>query len=272
MAIIAMTREMGTLGKEVARAFAQRMGYTVIHAEVAGHGNERARRGEESEVYRFLEGSQDELDKWRSNRASGGFLTPEQIFEIALEGNVLIRGWGAAKLLRSVPNVLSLRVCAPMDFRIDQMSRRLGIDSALARREIERSDAAHSSVLMHFFGADWIDPLHYDLVLNTGHLTPEACAQILCDTVSGPAFAETEASRKRLTDCLLEARIRSALTSDRRLQHSGPHIQVSVDDARVRLYGLVTESTAPREAADLVSAQLGVQALKNDIAYAGRVD
>lgn len=272
MAIIAMTREMGTLGKEVAREFARRTNYTVIHAELAEPGSEHARRGEESEVYRFLEGSQEELDKWRSNRASGGYLTPDQIFEIALEGNVLIRGWGAAKLLRSVPNILSLRVCAPMDFRVDQMQRRLGIDPISARREIERNDAAHSSILMRFFGADWTDPLQYDLALNTGHLPHDVCADILCDTVDSAAFAATESGRRKLMDCLMEARIRSALASSNRLHRSGSHIHVSVDDAKVRLYGLVTESGAPREAETLVMAQTGVEALQNDIAYAGRFD
>ena len=54
MTIIAMTREMGSLGKEVAREFARRMNYSVVHHELVEESS--ARSGEQSEVYRFLEG------------------------------------------------------------------------------------------------------------------------------------------------------------------------------------------------------------------------
>ncbi len=272
MAIVTMTREMGTLGKEVARELSQRMNYTVIHAELTEPESQRAQRGEESEVYRFLEGSQDELDKWRNNHSSGGYLTPEEIFEIALDGNVLIRGWGATRLLSSVPNILSLRVCAPMEFRIDQMQQRLGIDASMALREIKRNDATHSGIFMRFFGVDWTDPLNYDLVMNTGGLSPSVCTDILCDAVTGAVFAETEECRQQLRDNLLEAKIRSALTGDSRLQRSGRHIHFSVQDASVRLYGLVTDATARQTAEHLVAEQSGVRSVSNEIAHATKFD
>ncbi len=212
MTIIAMTREMGTLGKEVAREFARRMNYTVVHHELVEGRGDRFRS--ESEVYRFLEGSQSELEKWKNNRAPEGYLTREQVFEIALEGDAIIRGWGAATLLKSVPNVLSVRVCAPMGFRVSQMEARLGIDERAARREIERSDASHGRAFLRFFEHDWRDPTNYDIVLNTEHLTPDVCADILCDTVRNPAFSETSETRRALLDRLLEARISNAFAED----------------------------------------------------------
>ena len=40
--------------------------------------------------------------------------------------------------------------------------RRLGITEATdARREIERSDAAHAGIARSFFGVDWQNPLLY---------------------------------------------------------------------------------------------------------------
>ena len=36
---------------------------------------------------------------------------------LAQDGGVVIRGWGAIGLLRDVPNILKVRVCAPMEFR-----------------------------------------------------------------------------------------------------------------------------------------------------------
>jgi cytidylate kinase len=268
MTIIAMTREMGTLGKEVAREFARRTNYTVLHHELVESPSERASRSDESEVYRFLEGSEAELDKWRTNRAPGGYLTAMEVFELAHEGSALIRGWGATRLLKAVPNVLSVRVCAPMASRIEEMTRRLGVDDRTARHEIERSDAAHGRTFLRFFDADWRDPDNFDIVLNTAHLTPQTCADILCDTVASPAFDETEESRRVLRHRLIEARISAALATERGLERRGRYIHVSVDADEVRLYGVVADEDARRLAEQVVAAQEGVGKLRNDIVRA----
>lgn len=268
MPIIAMTREMGTLGKDVARELATRMNYTVLHHELVESGDERERRNDESEVYRFLEGSEAKIDTWRSNRAQGGYLTPEEIFEIALEGDVIIRGWGAARLLKPVPNVLSVRVCAPMEFRIEQIRQRLGVDEREARREIERSDAMHGRTFLRFFEADWRDPLNYDLVLNTAQLSPKTCADMLYDTIAGSNFEETDATRRELRDRLLEAQISAALTTDRMLGRRGRHIHNTVTDGEVRLYGLVADGHSRQLAEKIVGAQQGVRNLRNEIVRA----
>jgi hypothetical protein len=44
--------------------------------------------------------------------------TSEEILGLAQRGNVLIRSWGAATLLRDLPQVISVRVCAPMSTRV----------------------------------------------------------------------------------------------------------------------------------------------------------
>ena len=268
MSVVVMTREMGTLGKEVAREFARRKGYSVLHHELVPEASDRHRQRQESEVYRFLEGSEAELQAWRSNRAKGGYLTPAEVLEIALEGVVLIRGWGATRLLKSVPNVLSVRVCAPMDQRIATMQERLGVDARTARREIERSDAAHSRTFLRFFEADWRDPMNYDLVLNTAHVSPATGAEILLEAVETRAFEETDEMRRILGDMALEERIRAMIAGDPMLSGQGRHIEVSVDNADVRLYGLVSDGRSRRAAESLIAEAEGVRSVRNEIAEA----
>ena len=195
-------------------------------------------------------------------------LTREEVFEITLEGDALIRGWGATRLLKSIPNVLSVRVCAPMDFRIEQIKQRLGVDDRAARREILRSDAAHSQTLLRFFEADWRDPLNYDLVMNTANLSPQLCAEMLCNTVANSAFEETEESRREIRDRLLEARISSALIAERKLGRRGRDIHVKVSDAEVRLFGVVTDGQTRQLAENIVTMQPGVRNLRNDLVRA----
>jgi len=64
----------------------------------------------ESEVHRFLEGEASLLERWKLDRKRMSRYTAQEILELAAKGNVLIRGWGATYLLKSVPHVVCVRV------------------------------------------------------------------------------------------------------------------------------------------------------------------
>src|SRR5437764_1045503 len=56
MVAIAMTREMGTLGKDVAQGVADSLGLKVIHSELVEHDLAMRLGVQESAVHRYLEG------------------------------------------------------------------------------------------------------------------------------------------------------------------------------------------------------------------------
>jgi cytidylate kinase len=235
MAVIAMTREMGTLGKEVAQGLADQMGLKVVHHELVEHGLAGRLGMPESAVHRYLEGSTSLLERWKVDSKRLSRYTAEEILELAREGNVVIRGWGATALLQEVPHVLCVRVCAPMAFRERVMMERLGInDASVVRREIERNDAAHARAMHGLFGVDWENPFLYDLVLNTESVPIESCVKLLRLLAESPALQETEDSRSVIADKLLETRIRALLT-DRGI--SG--IEVAARKGKVTLTGMV---------------------------------
>ena len=113
MAVIAMTREIATLGKDVAAGLAERLGLTVVHHEVVEHDIAERAGMRESDVHRFLEGEASLLERWKIDSKRLYRYTAQEILALAVKGNVLIRGWGATYLLRSVPHVICVRVCAP---------------------------------------------------------------------------------------------------------------------------------------------------------------
>src|SRR3979411_1935460 len=139
MSVIAMTREMGTLGKDVAQRIADSLGLKVIHSELVEH-DLAARLGvEDSAVHRYLEGSASLLERWKIDKQKLSRYTAEEILEFVRDGNVVIRGWGAVAVLRAVPHVLRVRVCAPMPFRERVIMWRLGLkDASEARTEMEQ--------------------------------------------------------------------------------------------------------------------------------------
>ncbi|MEZ5818809.1 MAG: cytidylate kinase family protein [Hyphomicrobiaceae bacterium] len=268
MAVIAMTREMGTLGKDVAQGLAERLGLEVVHHELVE--NDIATRSglRESEVRRFLGGGASFLGQWRMDRKRLSHFTSQEILELAARDNVLIRGWGATYLLRDVPHVVCVRICAPMEFRVQEMMRRLGVDDeAAARREIERSDAAHNGTMQRLFGADWTDATLYAAALNTARVPPADCVEHIVRLVESEHFRKTPRSRSMLMDRLIEARVRSALRDrfDTTLQAMG--IEVEVQDAQVVLNGAVSDDRVIADLVRTAAAVPGVSRVQSQISY-----
>jgi hypothetical protein len=68
MTVIAMTREIGCLGTEVAAGVAKRLGLEIVRSEVAANNVARRLGVAESAVTRYLDGSASLLERWRIDR------------------------------------------------------------------------------------------------------------------------------------------------------------------------------------------------------------
>src|SRR5688572_27655269 len=144
MSVIAMTREMGSGGREVAQRVAEKLGLTVVLHHLVEHDIAEHLHVKESAVHHLLEGGATLLERLRTGNKRLARYTTEEILELANHGNVVIRGWGACLVLRDVPHVVRVRVCAPMEIRERAVMQRPGIkDRSAARQEIEHNDAAH---------------------------------------------------------------------------------------------------------------------------------
>lgn len=266
MAVIAMTREMGTLGKDVAAQLAERLGLEVIHHElVEQHVARRLELGE-SAVHRFLEGKPQLWERWKIDAERLSRYTAEEILSLALKGNVVIRGWGAAQLLRDVSHVVCVRICAPFAKRTTELMRRLEIkDRALAEREIRMNDDAHTRAVQRQLDLDWRDPQHYDVVLNTGFVPIGTCVALIAQLASDPAYQPTDASRRALLDKLVQAKARSLLGSAHMDLPTGTSLDVAVKEGVMTISGV----TGTVGGFDAVIAQLrqidGVTEVRNEV-------
>ena len=269
MTVIAMTREMGTRGKEVAKYLVDRLEVQLVHHELLEAPLDQWKVPNRSEVHRFLNGDAENDKPGDSTPATNGYMTPEEVFAVASRGNVILRGWGSAQLLHSIPHILCVRIFAPMADRVAEMMKRLGVGEDIARQEIERSDASHTTAFARFFETDWRDPQNYDLVLNTAKLAPEVCSDMLIDAVRSPAFIETDASRGLLGDRLTEARINSLLRNAEAVSAWSNNVYASVSDGVAMLYGAVRDSGAALEIEKAVRNHTGIDMVQNRIQTVG---
>jgi cytidylate kinase len=182
MTVIAMTREIGSYGSEVAARVAATLGLEIINSEIVVPHVAGSLGMEQSTVQRYLDGKASLFDRWQIDTRKLSRHTLEQILDLALKDNVVIRGWGAAALFQGIQGVICVRVCAPMGLRVRVMMERLGVkDTQAMQQEIERFDAGHSHAMRAAFNFDWNDALMYHIVLNSARLTIDDCVKVVCD-------------------------------------------------------------------------------------------
>jgi cytidylate kinase len=266
MPVIAMTREIGSQGSDVAAGLTNELGLNIINSEIVAT-NVAGRMGvEETTVQRYLEGSASLFERWQIDKRKLSRYTSEEIVCLAQQGNVLIRGWGAAALFRDVPQVISVRVCTPTALRVRVMMQRLGVEDAEGvRQDIERFDAAHAKTMRASFDVNWEDALLYHMVLNTARMPIDACVKTICQLARDPHIHDDTTTGLALADKLLQIRVTAALSDAIGIGDAPSGVAVSVNNGRVTLTGASSSGNLRAKADEVVSRVAGVRAIDNRI-------
>ena len=238
MTVVAMTREMGADGRDVAARLAEKLGTEVTQHEIIEPLADKMRL-RRSHVVRLIEGKANMLERLTDDHTTMSIYTAEEKVEMVAKQKhgAVIRTWGATHLLRPIPHVISVRVCSPMDLRIERMMKRLDTDDrTFAESEIRMSDEAHSAIMKRHFNVDWQDASLYDLVLNTERVPIDECVTQIMGLVNDPAFQETEESRKSFDRLSLEVRVASLLRADKTTSKYKIGVKAGAADGTVSLY------------------------------------
>jgi len=262
MAVVAMTREMGSLGMDVAKLLESELKVPVVYHELIDHLSDRM-RVRKSHVMRLLGGKANLFERLTADKTSLSIYTADEMLKVAEKG-VVLRGWGAAHLLRPVRHAICVRICAPLELRVQRMMQRLDTDDRDAvASEIRISDEAQGAIAKRHFSVDWQNPELYDISCNTERMSVEQCAEKIMRLVREPEFGETDDSRAMLSDLTLQASVRAALRADAATRSLS--FAVRVDRGQVILRGLVETREEWNNANRVAAAVPGVKTLKNEL-------
>jgi cytidylate kinase len=262
MPLIAMTREMGSLGMDVAKRLESELGVPIVYHEIIG-GLADKMRLRNSHVVRLLSGKAGLLERLTADTTSLSIFTEVELLQQASRG-VILRGWGAAQALRSVRHAIRVRVCAPFELRVERMMKRLNTDDrAAVEKEIRLSDEAQGAIIKRHFDEHWQHAENYDLALNTERMSVDECADEIVKLAKAPAFRETEDSRAALSDRLLEARIRVALRTDP--STAKMPISVAVSGGKATLHGALARTDEASKALKVAGNVPGVASVINQL-------
>jgi hypothetical protein len=101
------------------------------------------------------------------------------IVNIANRQDVLVLGQGGQLWLRDRKDACHVQVVAPYDLRVERVASGRNVSRATARRLLRISDQARSQYLARYHGVNWLDPLLYHCVINTGPTPVEVAVSMI---------------------------------------------------------------------------------------------
>jgi cytidylate kinase len=178
MAVITLSREMGSRGDDVARLVAERLGLRLVGRELIN------RAAKETGAPEVALAEIDELGLLGVKPSAGALRLYQEkvtavIHELAAEGDVLLVGRGGQIILAERPDVLHVRIVAPRSMRLAQVQSACRVSAEVAAARLDASDAVRAGYLKRHFGVHGDESHLYDLVINTAHLDVTAAADLV---------------------------------------------------------------------------------------------
>lgn len=263
MAIITISREMGTGAYQIAREVSKKLKYTLVDgnkiAELAPqHGLDREilkRVDEKPPVYITAE-----------DRMNAAHLNTIEIIllECAKNGNVILYGRGAQDLLTDVTSILRLRFIAPFEDRVESFSEREWIDPEIAREMIRKSDHQRGGFIHFYFNRDWNDPLGYDLIFNTARASQSAIIESIISAARDPRLKDCEEKTREVIDeVILCKKVETALLKSSAIETL--HFKVSATGSVACLSGHVHSEAEKVEILRITSEVEGVEGVNDNL-------
>ena len=254
MTLVAITRELGSGGTEIAGRVAATLRFPLVHEEIA-------RRVESmwgvpsSEISAFQSTAPPVVKGFNSAARRNFLYIAASLLDAAFVGRAVFRGWGAAQVLRGVEHVLTVHIGAPIGFRLERLARASGLEPRVVREIIRRNDTLRAQLAREHAGVDWRDSNGYRLNINTGHTTVEEAVGRIVELARSDAFRETDQSRRALENLKLEVLVEATLQSKPATRDVCIHVKVTNDE--VQLGGIVRDGDERERVLAVVSPLAG---------------
>jgi cytidylate kinase len=209
MGIITVSRTHGSAGTMFARELAERLNYQCIDRKFI----DSVCRIRDDHVCAF--GLEDErspsflqrLEELMTNRNFHKLALMANVYDYALEGNVVFIGMGAEFILSGLTGTVTLEIVRLLSDRVKAIGeiKHISFDDALDL--IEKMDHGKKEFIAHYFDKNVHESTHYHLTINSSHVTLENAVDLVCH-YCGRFFTpeRTTETEQQLRNRLLEKR------------------------------------------------------------------
>ena len=117
------------------------------------------------------------------DRGTYQLLITTLIQDFGQTGRAVIVGRASQIILSGRPDVRHVKIIAPFEQRVEYIASNRSITLTSARKIVEQHDNWRQAYLRNAHGADWEDPLLYDLTLNMANISAEKSVDIIISHV-----------------------------------------------------------------------------------------
>lgn len=237
MAVLTISREYGSGGREIGRRVASRLNYEYVDKERLFQDLDQAGK-RWGRVARELDEVCPTL--WeRHDWQYRGYVAQLEalLMAYAARDNMVLIGRGAFFLLREVPFALRVRLVAPLKNRIEEIMVRESLDQEAAQRLILQVDGERACYIKANYGQDWVATELYDLTLNTGNLSYDEVVELLVKELTARGQLATPEARAHLQDLALAYQLKARIATDPRVLV--PTLEVTLEGETLVVSGII---------------------------------
>jgi cytidylate kinase len=187
--VITLSMEPGSGGSIIAQRVAEQLGFDYFHRGIVEKIAKTAKI--RSQVINSLEKERlSGIKDFISSLVEEHYIHPDTylrhllpvINTIAKHGRAVIVGRGANFILPA-EDIFAVRVICPLKKRIREVALAHDVTTEEAKRRVIRRESRRKAFIRHSFNADISDPIHYDLIINTGKVSIESAVQAIIAAV-----------------------------------------------------------------------------------------
>ena len=263
MAVITISREMGTGAYQIADEVAKKLKYTLVDGTRISACASKFGLG--PDMLQMVDEKPPSYITAEDRKRAAALNSVELILlDFARKGNVILYGRGGQDLLRDCGHVLRLRFIADFEERVERFAEREWIDPDLARSMIRRSDHQRGGFIHFYFDRNWDDSLGYDMTFNTSRLSSSSIVESIVAAAKDPALREAEKGVVEVIDnTILMKKIEAALLNSPDLDYRP--FKIIVDKGNVLLSGYLASEEEKTCAFKIVESVKGVKMVGGDI-------
>lgn len=215
MTVVTISNELGSQGSLVGELAARALGYHLADQATLETLLKDYGLVEFHEEYRSMPGFWDRFDAEKQERRETFLeMLDRSLQALASHGDVVIVGRGGFAVLAGLADVLNVRIQAPLAKRIQRAEdQSLGSEPGPAEGAVKEYDQLQKDFVETVYGVPWDDSKSFDLVIDTGRITPELAASLITQAVKAlPRAAEGAAAAAGLAvDKVLATTVREVL-------------------------------------------------------------
>jgi cytidylate kinase len=202
MSVITISREFGSEGDYIAQQVAQTLNYHFVDQKFIGIILGQYGYVEFDKEYATLPTFWERFDAQRENQRDVMMKMHNQVIQaVAHHGNVVLLGRSGFEVLGEFADVLHVRVQAPFSVRVRRVMAQQEIPFEKAELVVKNNDKVRIAFVEEFYGVPWNTIHAFDLVINTGKISPDLAKSWVIDAAKA---AKTSFETHKLTTASIE--------------------------------------------------------------------